>query len=208
MRIVGQVAALLSFGLLAACASPPPSEIVELSGPSDFSVPADNRWHKASDTRPVAILRGRAETTRVLMPRNAVLRVSCFRQPTVRVAYDVGLKAGPIAVQYRFDDKVEQKGVVRVRGALRNMVVIDNAATVTAFDAELRASDKLKVRVSRPPFEMHDAYFAWDRNDRTLAEVLAACDTRMLDAARRKPPGRDAVDDDDEDDVKDVLPEQ
>ena len=109
---------------------------------------------------------------------------------------------------YRFDDKTQQKGVVRVRGAHRNMLVIDNVATATAFQADLRSSSSLKVRASRPPFEMHDAYFRWDRNDKILTDVLAACKGGMLDAARRQRPGPEPDDETAEDDIKDVLPEQ
>ena len=199
---------LLSAGLLVCCGPPVPSETVQLARPSDFDTPLDNRWRKASETRPIAILLGRAETMRILLPRKAVLRVSCDRKPVVRVTYDVGLKTGPIAVAYRFDAKTEQKGVVRVRGSRRNMLVIDNAATATAFHADLRSSSTLKVRAARPPFEMHDAYFRWDRDDKTLAEVLGACNARMLDAGRRQQPEPETDDEAGEDDIKDVLPEQ
>jgi hypothetical protein len=202
------VVVLLSAGLLVSCGPPVPSETVQLSQPSAFDTPLDNRWRKASETRPIAILLGRAETTRILMPRKAVLRVSCYRRPVVRVSYDVGLKSGPIAVDYRFDSRTVQKGVVRMRGAHRNTLVIDDAATATAFQADLRRSSTLKVRASRPPFEFHEAHFRWDRNDKTLAEVLAACNGRMLDAARRQPPGSESDDEAAEDDIKDVLPEQ
>ena len=197
------------FGVLAACGTPPPSETVQLSRPSDFEIPANGRWYRASETRPIAVLRGRAETTRILLPRNAVVRVSCYRRPSVRVTYDVGLKSGPIAVAYRFDNKTEQKGVVRVRGTHRNAVVIDNVATATAFHADLRTSRTLKVRASRPPFQMHDAYFRWDPKDKVLNEVLSACNLRMLQE-NRKPPASSKEDEDDEseDDVGDVLPEQ
>lgn len=181
MRIACRIFVLLSAGLLVSCGPRVPSETVQLSQPSDFDTPLDNRWRRASETRPIAILLGRAETTRILLPRKAVLRVSCDRRPIVRVTYDVGLRTGPIAVAYRFDAKTEQKSVVRVRGSHRNMLVIDNAATATAFHADLRSSSTLKVRASRPPFEMHDAYFRWDRNDKTLTEVLGpathACST-------------------------------
>jgi hypothetical protein len=208
MRIACRVFVLLSLGLLGSCGPPVPSETVQLSRPSDFDTPLDNRWRKASETRPIAILLGRAETTRILMPRRAVLRVSCYRRPIVRVSYDVGLASGPIAVAYRFDSKTVQKGVVRVRGRHRNMLVIDNTAAATAFQADLRSSSTLKVRASRPPFDMHDAYFRWDRNDKILNEVLAACNTRMLDAARQRPAAGPDDDDDTEDDIKDVLSEQ
>jgi len=208
VRLAYRIIVLSSLGLLAGCGTPPRSETVQLSKPSAFDTPLDNRWRKASETRPIAVLRGRAETTRVLFPRKAVLRISCYRGPRIRVAYDVGLKTGPIRVAYRFDEKTEQKGVVRVRGTHRNMVVIDNPATATAFNADLRTSTTLKVRVSRPPFELHTANFSWDPNDKTLQEVLAACNTRMLDTARRGQRTTDRDDDEDEDeDVGDVLPE-
>ena len=80
-------------------------------------------------------------------------------------------------------------------------------ATATAFLADLRTSGALKVRASRPPFEMHDAHFRWDREDKTLKDVLAACQGRMLDTDRRT----SDPDDDNEaldDAIKDVLPEQ
>jgi hypothetical protein len=205
-----RVFVVLSLGLLVSCTPPPPTEPVQLSTPSAFDTPLDGRWRKASETRPIAILLGRAETTRVLGIRKAVLYVSCHRRPTVRVAYNVGLKSGPITVAYRFDAKTEQKGVVRVRGARRNIVVIDNPATATAFHADLRTSSTLKVRASRPPFEMHDASFTWDRNDKTLNEVLAACNARMLEAGRRSQPASDQDDEDDkalDDELKDVLPD-
>lgn len=208
MRIACRVFVLLSAGLLVSCGPPVPTETVQLSQPSAFDTPLDNRWRKASETRPIAILLGRAETTRILMPRKAVLRVSCYRAPIVRVSYDVGLASGPIAVAYRFDAKTVQRGAVRVRGAHRNMLVIDNTATATAFQADLRSSSTLKVRASRPPFEMHDAYFRWDRNDKILNEVLAACKGGMLDAARRQRPGPELDDENAEDDIKDVLPEK
>jgi hypothetical protein len=208
MRIACRVFVLLSAGLLVSCGPPVPSETVQLSRPSDFDTPLDNRWRKASETRPVAILLGRAETTRILLPRKAVLRVSCYRRPIVRVSYDVGLKSGPIAVAYRFDARTEQKGVVRVRGGHRNMLVIDNPATAIAFQADLRSSNTLIMRASRPPFELHDAHFRWDRNDKILNEVLAACKGHMLDAARRQQPGPETDDEVAEDDIKDVLPEQ
>ncbi len=208
MRITCRVFVLLSAGLLVSCGPPVPSESLQLSRPSDFDTPLDNRWRKASETRPSAILLGRAETTRILLPRKAVLRVSCDGKPIVRVSYDVGLKSGPIAVAYRFDAKTEQRGVVRVRGRHRNMLVIDNTAAATAFQADLRSSSTLKVRAARPPFEMHDAYFRWDRNDKVLNEVLAACKGGMLDAARRQRPGPESNDENAEDEIKDVLPEQ
>lgn len=208
MRIVCLVFVLLSAGLLVCCGPPVPSETVQLSRPSDFDTPLDHRWRKASETRPIAILLGRAETTRLILPRKAVLRVSCTGKPIVRVSYDVGLKSGPIAVAYRFDDKTERKGTVQVRGGHRNMLVIDNTATAIAFQADLRSSSTLKVRAARPPFEMHDAHFQWDRDDRVLNEVLAACKGGMLNAARRQKPGPESNDEMAEDDINDVLPEE
>jgi len=202
---------MLSLGMLAACGPTRPSETVILSQKqSAFDTPLDGRWRKAHDNRPIAILLGRAETTRILAVRRAALEASCYRgKPRVRVAYDVGLRTGPIAVAYRFDEKIEQKGVVRVRGQRRNILVIDYQATATAFLAELRSSGTLKVRASRPPFELHDAFFRWDREDKTLKEVLAACQGRMLDNDRRKQPSSDPDDDEALDDaIKDVLPEQ
>src|SRR5690348_3701115 len=117
MRSLCRAAALLCAGLLVSCGPPVPSQSVQLSQPSAFDTPLDNRWRKASETRPIAILLGHAETTRIILPRKAVLRVSCYRKPVVRVSYDVGLQSGPIAVAYRFDAKTEQYGDVRVRGA-------------------------------------------------------------------------------------------
>ena len=88
--------------------------------------------------------------------------------------------------------------------------VIDHLKSlgVTAFQADLRASGVLNVRASRPPFAGYDAHFRWDRNDKILNEVLAACNTRMLDAARQQPAAGPDDDDETEDDIKDVLPEQ
>lgn len=208
MRIACRIIVLLSAGLLVCCGPPVPSETVQLSRPSAFDTPLDNRWRKASETRPIAILLGRAETTRILMRRKAVLRVSCDGRPTVRVSFDVGLKSGPIAVAYRFDDKTVQKGIVRVRGTHRNMLVIDNTATTAAFQADLRGSSALNLRASRPPFELHDAHFRWDRDDKILTEVLTACKGGVLDATRRQQPDAAADEEIAEDDIKDVLPEQ
>lgn len=207
VRIACRVFVLLSLGSLASCGPPVPSETVQLSRPSAFDTPLDNRWRKASETRPVAVLLGSAETTRILLPRKAVLRVSCYRAPSVRVSYDVGLASGPIAVAYRFDEKTEQRGTVRVRGAHRNMLVIDNAATAAAFQADLRSSSTLLVKASRPPFDYHHAHFHWDPNDKVLNEVLAACKGGKLDARRQPASGADD-DDDTEGDIKDVLSEQ
>jgi hypothetical protein len=212
VQIASRVIAVLGLSLLAGCVTAGPSETVVLSQQrSAFDAPLDGRWRKAHETRPIAILAGRAETTRILAQRRAALEASCHRgRPRVRIAYDVGLQSGPITVAYRFDDKVEQKGVVRVRGARRNIVVIDYQATATAFLAELRTSGMLKVRVSRPPFEMHDGHFTWDRKDKTLEAVLAACQERMPDADRRKQPPSDRDDDNEalDDAIRDVLPEE
>ena len=208
MRTACRVAVLLSAGLLVSCGPPAPPETVQLSQPSAFDTPLDNRWRKASETRPVAILLGRAETTRIILPRKAVLRVSCYRKPVVRVSYDVGLQSGPIAVAYRFDAKTEQHGDVRVRGAHRNMLVIDNPAAAAAFQADLRSSSTLLVKASRPPFDYHHAHFSWDSNDKVLNEVLAACKGGTRDAARRQPASNQDDDEDAEDDIKDVLTAQ
>ena len=211
MRI-GFAACCLGLALpLAGCVASQPSERVILSKQQDaFETPLDGRWRKAHETRPIAILLGRAETTRILAPRRAALEASCYRgRPRVRVAYDVGLRTGPISVAYRFDEKVEQRGVVRVRGQRRNIVVIDNDATATAFLATLQTSGTLKVRTSRPPFELHDAHFRWDRDDKTLKDALSACQGRMLDSDRRRPRSPDTDDNEALDDaVRDVLPEQ
>jgi hypothetical protein len=212
VAIAYRVIVVLSSALLAACNTTRPSENVILSQQqSAFDTPLDGRWRKSHETRPTAILLGRAETTVILASRQAVLEASCYRgRPRVRVAYDVGLRTGPIAVAYRFADKTEQKGVVRVRGRRRNILMIDYQATATAFLAELRTSSTLKVRASRPPFELHDAHFRWNAEDKTLKDVLAACQGRMLDVDRREPQSSDADDDDNalDDAIKDVLPEQ
>ena len=207
MRALYRVAALLSAGLLVCCGPPVPSQTVQLSQPSAFDTPLDNRWRKASETRPVAILLGRAETTRIILPRKAVLRVSCYRKPVVRVSYDVGLQSGPIAVDYRFDEKTERRGEVSVRGAHRNMLVIDNAAAATAFQADLRSSSRLLVRASRPPFDYHEARFRWDPDDKVLNDVLAACKGGAPGTARHQP-SAESNDENAEDDIRDVLPEE
>ena len=208
MRVACRVVVLLSLGLLGSCGPPVPSETVQLSRPSAFDTPIDDRWRKVSEMRPIAILLGHAETTRILLPRKAVLRVSCYRAPSVRVSYDVGLQSGPIAVAYRFDAKTEQRGDVRVRGSHRNVLVIDNAATAAAFQADLRSSSTLLVKASRPPYEYHHAHFHWDPNDKVLNDVLAACKGGTRDAARRQPASGADDDDDTEGDIKDVLSEQ
>jgi hypothetical protein len=195
---------LPGLGLLAACGPPAPSETFQIPRPSSFDTPLDNRWRKASEARPVAILLGRAETTQTLLPRKAVLRVSCNRRPFfVRVSYDVGLKTGPIAVAYRFNAKAGHQGEVRVRGSQRNMLVIDDPSAVAEFQAGLRSSNSLKVRASRLPFEMHDAYFQWDPGDKVLNEVLDGC--KAAADARRQPNGQDADDEIANEDIPNVL---
>jgi len=208
MHALYRAVVLLGLDLLVCCGPPVPSETVQLSQPSAFDTPLDNRWRKASETRPIAILLGRAETTRIILPRKAVLRVSCYRKPTVRVSYDVGLQSGPIAVAYRFDEKTEQRGEVRVRGAHRNILVIDNPAAAAAFQADLRSSSTLLVKASRPPYDYHHAHFSWDPNDKVLNEVLAACKGGTRDAARRQPVSDPDDDEDAEDDIKGVLTDE
>ena len=119
MRIGYRVVVVLSLGLLAGCVTARPSETVILSQQrSAFDTPLDGRWRKAHETRPIAILVGRATTTHILAPRRAALEASCYRgKPRVRIAYDVGLQSGPIAVAYRFDDKTAQNGRAGARGA-------------------------------------------------------------------------------------------
>ena len=204
MRAAYHVVVLLSLGLLTSCEPPAPSETLQLSRPSAFDAPLDNRWRKASETRPVAVLLGRAETTQIILPRKAMLRVSCNRRPFfVRVSYDVGLKGGPIAMEYRFDTKTQHRGNVQVRGGQRNMLVIDNPSAVTEFQSDLHSSSTLKVRASRPPFEMHDAHFQWDPDDKILNEVLAGCKGGAVDA-RRQANGQDADDAMAEEDIMNV----
>lgn len=205
MRVAYRVVVLLNLGLLTSCGPPAPSETLQLSRPSAFDAPLDNRWRKASETRPVAILLGRAETTQIIWPRKAVLRLSCGRRPFVRVSYDVGLKGGPIAVEYRFDGKTEHRGDVQVRGGQRNMLVIDNPSAVTEFQAGLRSSSTLKVRASRIPFEMHDAHFQWDPDDKILNDVLAACKGGASEAVRFRAPDSDADDEIAGEDILNVL---
>jgi hypothetical protein len=198
----------MSLGLLAGCVTAQQEKVILSQQQSAFALPLDGRWRKAHESRPIAVLLGRAETTVTLIPRRAALETSCTRgKPRIRVAYNVGLRSGPIAVAYRFDDGVEQAGAVRVRGLRRNIVVIDYQPTATAFLSELRAATTLKVRLSRPPFELHDAFFKWDPQDAVLNGVLSACQGSMLDDRRSKQP---AADDDDEaldGAIGDVLPE-
>jgi hypothetical protein len=99
---------------------------------------------------------------------------------------------------------------VRVRGQRRNILVIDYPATATAFLADLRASNTLKVRASRPPFEGHDAFFRWEREDKVLKDLLAVCQGRTLEAERRKQQSSDPGDNDEalDDAIKEVLPEE
>jgi hypothetical protein len=110
-------------------------------------------------------------------------------------------------VAYRFDEAVEQTGRVYVRGQRRNIVVIDYQPTATAFLAELGAATTLNVRVSRPPFQMHDAHFRWDPQDAVLKGVLAACQVSTPDAKRQNQPDPDDNDEPLDDVIKDVLPE-
>lgn len=210
MRIsFGAVVLLSSLGLLAACGPPPPIENVQLSTPSAFDTPLDGRWRKAATTRPMAVLLGRAETTRTIAPRRAALLVNCYRGRKLLVAFDFGLGKGPISVAYRLDAKTAQSGTVRVRGRDRNTLQIDYPPTATAFVADLGTSTTLTVRASRPPFQVHDAHFNWNRDDKVLKELLASCKARMLDSG----PRQDAETEAEEDQaigrvIKEVLPEQ
>jgi hypothetical protein len=208
MRVAYRVVAGMSLGLLAGCVTAQQQTVILSERKSAFASPLDGQWRKGYQSRPVAVLAGRAETTAILAPRRAALEASCYRgKSRIRVAYDVGLRRGPIAVAYHFDDGVEQAGTVRVRGQSRNVVVFDYQPTVAAFFAELRTASTLKVRVSRMPFEMHDAYFSWDPKDPILNGVLTACQGSMPHDKPSKPP---AADDDDEpldDAIGGVLPE-
>ncbi|MBB5048167.1 hypothetical protein HNR60_002929 [Rhodopseudomonas rhenobacensis] len=206
MRVAYRVVVAMSLSLLAGCVTAQQQKVVLSQRQSAFTTPLDGRWRKAHETRPVAILLGRAETTAILLPRRAALEASCYRgKPRVRLAYDVGLRGGPISVAYHFNDAAEQTGTVLVRGLRRNIVVIDYQPTATAFLAELRASTTLKVRVSRSVFEMHDAGFRWDPDDPVLKEVLAACQSPMLDDRRQDQP--DDTDEALDEAIRDVLPE-
>lgn len=207
MRVAYRVLSVGTLGLLAGCVTAQPQQTVVLSKTqSAFEAPLDGKWRKGHDTRPVAILAGRAETTSILMPRRAALEASCPRgKPRLRLAYDIGLRSGPIDVAYRFDDKAEQKGRVLVRGQRRNFVAIDYAPTATAFMAELGSASALSMRASRGALEMHDAHFRWDPNDAVLRSVLAACQVAAPAAARASEPSADDDDDALDGAIKDVL---
>lgn len=208
MRRAYRVVAGLSLGLLAGCVTAQQQSVILSQRQSAFETPLDGKWRKAHESRPVAILLGRAETTVILMPRRAALEAGCVRgKPRIRVAYDVGLRSGPIAVAYRFGDAVEQTGRVLVRGQRRNIVVIDYQPTATAFLAELGSATTLKLRASRMPFELHDAHFRWDPQDAVLKAVLAACQVPTPDDKRAKQPAADDNDEPLDDAIKDVLPE-
>jgi hypothetical protein len=86
------------------------------------------------------------------------------------------------------------------------MLLIDNPPAAIAFQADLRSSSTLNVQAARLPFDLYDAFFRWDPNDNILAEVLAACNERMLSATRQQQ-GPEAADDVADDDIRDVLPE-
>jgi hypothetical protein len=208
MRGAYRVVVGMSLGLLAGCVTAQQQTVILSERKSAFDSPRDGKWRKGYQSRPVAVLAGRAETTAIMLPRRAALEVSCYRgKSRIRVGYDVGLRRGPIAVAYHFNDAVDQAGTVPVRGQSRNVVVFDYQPTVATFFAELRKASTLKVRVSRMPFEMHDAYFKWDPQDPLLNSVLSACQGSMPQDKQSKPP---AADDDDEpldDMIGDVLPE-
>jgi len=210
MWVAYRVVVGISLGLLAGCVTAQQQEQVVLSQrQSAFALPLDGKWRKSHESHPIAVLLGRAETTAILLPRRAALEVGCMRgKPRIRVAYDVRLRSGPIAVAYHFDDDaVDRTGTVPVRGLRRNIVVIDYQPTVTAFLAGLRAATTLKVRTSRSLLEMHDAYFRWDPQDPILNGVLAACQGSSPDAKRTTPPDSDDADDPLDDVIKDVLPQ-
>lgn len=210
MRVAYRVVAGISLSLLAGCVTAQQQQAVILSQrQSAFDTPLDGKWRKAHESRPVAILLGRAETTVVLLPRRAALEASCYRgKPRIRLAYDVGLRTGPIAVAYHFNDAAtDQTGRVLVRGQRRNIVVIDYQPTAAAFLAELRTATTLKMRVSRMPFELHDAYFRWDPQDAVLKGVLAACGASTSDDKRQQQPAPDDNDEPLDDAIRDVLPE-
>ncbi|ABD87713.1 hypothetical protein [Rhodopseudomonas palustris] len=206
MRVAYRVVAAMSLSLLAGCVTAQQQKVILSQRQSAFATPLDGKWRKAHETRPIAILLGRAETTVILAPRRAAVEASCYRgKPRIRLAYDVGLRSGPISVAYHFNDAAEQTGTVLVRGLRRNIVVIDYQPTATAFLAELRASTTLQVRVSRSVFEMHDAGFRWEPDDPVLKDVLAACHGTMPDDKRQNQP-----DDNDEpldDAIREVLSE-
>jgi hypothetical protein len=208
MRVAYRVVVGMSLGLLAGCVTAQQQAVILSERKSAFETPLDGKWRKGYQARPVAVLAGRAETTATLLPRRAALEASCYRgKSRIRVGYDVGLRRGPIAVAYHFNDAVDQAGTVPVRGQSRNVVVFDYQPTVAAFFAELRKASTLKVRVSRMPFEMHDAYFKWDPQDPLLNSVLTACQGSLPQDKQSRQP---AADDDDEpldDMIGDVLPQ-
>jgi len=208
MRGAYRVVAGLSLSLLAGCVTQQQQPVILSQRQSAFETPLDGKWRKAHPSRPIAILLGRAETTVIFGARRAALEASCYGgKPRIRLAFDVGLRSGPIAVAYHFNDAtVDQAGRVLVRGQRRNIVVIDYQPTAAAFLADLRTATKLEVRVSRMPFELHDAHFRWDPQDAVLAGVLAACQGSPDDKRAKQP----AADDNDEpldDAITDVLPE-
>lgn len=205
-----RVVAGMGVCLLTGCVTAQPQQSVILSErQSAFETPLDGHWRKANKAQPLAVLLGRAETTVVLLPRKAALEAGCYRgKPRIRVAYDVGLRSGPINVAYRFGDGAEQTGRVLVRGQRRNIVVIDYQPTALAFLSALRAAATLDVRVSRSPFEMHDAHFKWDPQDPVLSGVLTACQAPVADTKRSsQQPAADDTDEPLDDAIKDVLPE-
>ncbi|NVN87528.1 MAG: hypothetical protein HXX15_15740 [Rhodopseudomonas sp.] len=209
MRVAYRVVAGISLGLLAGCVTQQQQAVILSQRQSAFETPLDGKWRKAHESRPIAILLGRAETTAIIGPRRAALEASCSGgKPRIRLAYDVGLRSGPISVSYHFNDSaVDQAGRVLVRGQRRNIVVIDYQPTATAFLADLRTATKLEVRVSRMPFELHDAHFRWDPQDAVLAGVLAACQGSTPDDKRHKQPAPDDTDEPLDDAIRDVLPE-
>ncbi|WOK18285.1 MULTISPECIES: hypothetical protein [Rhodopseudomonas] len=195
----------MSLSLLAGCVTAQQQSVILSQRQSAFDTPLDGKWRKAHESRPVAILLGRAETTAILAPRRAALEAGCARgKPRIRIAYDVGLRSGPIAVAYRFNDAIDQTGRVLVRGQRRNIVVIDYQPTAAAFLTELGTATKLKVRVSRSVLEMHDAYFRWDPQDAVLKAVLAACQIAVPADKTNQP---DDTDEPLDDAIRDVLPE-
>ena len=150
------------------CGSPRPSETVILSQQqSACDTPLDGRWRKAHQTRRIAILVGRAETT--LFLHHAVLRSkqAAMRQATRACGLRVGLRTGPIEVAYRFDAKTEQKGVVRVRGQRRNDPCVRLSCHRHRLPSRPPHPDTLKVRASRPAFLIaRRPHFRWDREDK------------------------------------------
>lgn len=108
MRGAYRVVVGMSLGLLAGCVTAQQQTVILSERKSAFDSPRDGKWRKGYQSRPVAVLAGRAETTAILLPRRAVLEASCYRgKSRIPVAYDVGLRRGPIAVAYHFNDAVE-----------------------------------------------------------------------------------------------------